>query len=91
MARLDFQAFDADHHYYEAEGPHAVAEHYGVATDRYKLIRYPASDEWELFDLESDPQEMLSVATDAAYATIRADLEAELERLRVELKIPPQP
>ena len=79
------------YHYYEAEGPHAVAEHYGVATDRYKLIRYPASDEWELFDLESDPQEMLSVATDAAYATIRADLEAELERLRVELKIPPQP
>ncbi len=43
------------YHYYEADGPHAVAAHYGVATDRYKLIRYPATDEWELFDLETGP------------------------------------
>ena len=76
------------YHYYEAEGPHAVAEHYGVATDRYKLIRYPATDEWELFDLETDPGEMRSVADDPDYAQVRADLEAELERLREELEVP---
>ncbi len=76
------------YHYYEAEGPHAVAEHYGVATDRYKLIRYPASDEWELFDRESDPGEMSSRAADPEYEAIRAELEAELERLREELSVP---
>ncbi len=76
------------YHYYEAEGPHAVAEHYGVATDRYKLIRYPATDEWELFDLETDPRELLSRADDPAYAGIRLELEVELDRLREELEVP---
>ena len=59
-----------------------------VATDRYKLIRYPATDEWELFDLETDPREMLSRAGDPAYAGIRSELEAELGRLRLELEVP---
>ncbi|MCL7961179.1 MAG: sulfatase [marine benthic group bacterium] len=76
------------YHYYEADGPHAVAEHYGVATDRYKLIRYPATDEWELFDLETDPHELMSRAEDPAYAGIRLELEAELERLREDLEVP---
>jgi len=75
------------YHYYEADGPHAVAEHYGVATDRYKLIRYPATGEWELFDLETDPRELLSVSADAEYETIRGELEAELERLQEELGV----
>ena len=76
------------YHYYEADGPHAVAEHYGVATARYKLIRYPATDEWELFDLETDPHELTSRADDPAYAGIRMELETELERLREELEVP---
>ncbi len=76
------------YHYYEAEGPHAVAEHYGVATDRHKLIRYPATDEWELFDLEEDPHELLSRYADAEYTAIREELERELERLRIQLIVP---
>ena len=70
------------YHYYEFPQPHRVAEHYGVATDRYKLIRYPATDEWELFDRERDPHELRSAADDPQYAEVRAELEAELERLR---------
>ncbi len=76
------------YHYYESEGPHAVAEHYGVATSRYKLIRYPATDEWELFDLQADPRELSSRASDPVYEAIRAELEVELERLREELGVP---
>jgi len=75
------------YHYYEADGPHAVAEHYGVATDRHKLIRYPATNEWELFDLQVDPHELRSVAEDPSYAETRAALEEELERLREELGV----
>ncbi len=78
------------YHYYEADGPHAVAEHYGVATDRYKLIRYPATDEWELFDLETDPREMRSVADDPAHSAVREELETELRELRWGLAVPPE-
>ena len=44
--------------YYESEGPHKVAKHYGVATDHEKLIHYQELGEWEYFDLQSDPQEL---------------------------------
>ncbi len=77
------------YHYYE-KGPHDVVEHYGVATQRHKLIRYPESDEWELFDLETDPNEMHSRYGEADYADIQKELNEELLRLRAELKVPPE-
>jgi arylsulfatase A-like enzyme len=76
------------YHYYE--GPpavHTVARHYGVATDRYKLIHYYDLDQWELFDLEDDPQEMMSVYSDPNYAEVRAELEKKLAQLRSELQV----
>ena len=75
------------------QGPtaeHHVARHYGVRTDRYTLIHYYQSNEWELFDRQKDPQEMRSVYTDASYAAVLADLKTELTRLRTELKVPPK-
>ncbi len=33
-----------------------VKHHYGISTERYKLIHYYYDlDEWELFDLQKDP------------------------------------
>ena len=69
------------YHYYDAG--HGVAKHYGVRTPRYTLVHFYKSDEWELFDLEKDPQEMRSVYGDPAYAATVTELKAELERLRV--------
>jgi arylsulfatase A-like enzyme len=77
------------YHYYESMLYHGVPEHYGVATDRYKLIHYPETNEWELFDLETDPQELRSRHGDREYADVRQDLFAELERLRMNLKLSP--
>ena len=37
---------------------------------------------WELFDLESDPDELRSLADDPAHADIKAELEKELAVLR---------
>jgi len=68
--------------YYEFPGPHMVAKHYGVRTDRYKLIYYPATDEWELFDLEQDPKELNSVYGDPAYQETVAELKKQLQALR---------
>lgn len=70
------------YHYYEQEPEHNVAPHYGVRTAGHKLIRFYTHDEWELYDLEKDPDELRNVAEDPAYAAVRAELTAELERLR---------
>lgn len=70
------------YHYYEHPGEHNVARHLGVRTDRYKLIWYYETDEWEFFDLQSDPHEMKSLYADPAYAPQIQELRAELERLK---------
>lgn len=71
------------YHYYEYPAEHAVKRHYGIRTDRYKLIHfYYDIDEWELYDLENDPQEMNNVYENPEYAEIRDSLNQELEDLR---------
>jgi len=83
--------------YYEYPAVHSVRRHYGVTDGRYKLIHfYPNPwdpnpiDEWELYDLESDPKELKSMYGDPEYAEVQKRLEAELARLRRELKVPAQ-
>jgi arylsulfatase A-like enzyme len=75
------------YHYYE-QAEHNVARHRGVRTERYTLVHFYDSDEWELFDLEKDPRQMRSIYTDPAYAAVVAELKSEMERLRAELKVP---
>ncbi|MGW8268530.1 MAG: sulfatase family protein, partial [Longimicrobiales bacterium] len=70
------------YHYYEFPAVHMVAKHYGVRTDRYKLVHYYETDEWECFDLETDPDETGSVYSDPEYAQVVADLTVELARLQ---------
>ena len=76
--------------YYEL-GEHAVPQHFGVRTAKHKLIYFPNSREWNLFDLERDPQEMTSVHAEARYQDLRKQLEKELERLRKAYDAPPYP
>lgn len=75
------------YHYYE-HGAHGVPRHYGIGTERYKLIHYPESDEWELFDLAEDPDELRSVYANPRYADVVEELEAELGRLRQRYRVP---
>jgi len=76
--------------YYEYPQPHHVRPHYGVVTDRHKLVRFytPDIDAWELFDLKTDPHELKNVYADPANAAVVKELTAELERLRRDLKVP---
>ncbi len=48
------------YHYYEGyNAEHRVGRQYGIRTDRYKLIyQYERANQWELFDLQTDPFEM---------------------------------
>jgi len=75
--------------YYEYPGPHSVRRHYGVTDGRHKLIRFyePEIDEWEMFDLASDPNEMKSIYNTPAAADDQARMMAELDRLRAELEV----
>lgn len=71
------------YHYYE--GPprvHSVARHYGVRTARYTLVHYPDYDEWELFDLESDPDQIKSVYGEPEYAEIQQHLKDKIDELQ---------
>ena len=73
------------YHYYEYPGWHMVKRHYGVRTERYKLIHfYHDIDAWEMYDLQTDPNELNNVYTDPDYADVRAKLQKELKKLRAQ-------
>ena len=59
-----------------------VNRHYGVRTDRYKIIYFYELKEWELFDLQKDPNELKSVYHDSAYSETVKELKAELYHLQ---------
>jgi arylsulfatase A-like enzyme len=72
------------YHYYEyPHGWHNVKRHYGIRTDRYKLIHfYSDIDAWELYDLEKDPHELNNVYTNSAYVKTVEKLKRELRDLQ---------
>ncbi|CAN5795841.1 sulfatase [soil metagenome] len=78
------------YHYYEFPQPHHVRPHYGVITDRYKLLHFyaPDVDYWELYDREKDPHEMRNFFGNPDYEKVTAELKTEVQRLRTELKVP---
>jgi hypothetical protein len=79
------------YHYFEYPAVHAVKRHYGLRTDRYKLIHfYYDIDAWELYDLQRDPQELRNVYDDPAYRALRDSLQAELRRAQQQYGDRPQ-
>ena len=72
------------YHYYDYPAIHTVHKHLGVRTERYKLIHFYELDQWELFDLEKDPQEMRSVYDEPGYAEVVEELKHEMARLQTE-------
>ncbi len=74
--------------YYEF-GEHAVPRHFGVRTRTHKLMFFPRTQEWNLFDLGRDPGEMKSVYDDLSYRQVRDTLVAEYHRLRKQYDAPP--
>lgn len=83
---------------------HHVPAHYGYRTERYTLIYFyndglglpgcgPGVDApaWELYDLERDPEEMVNVSDDPAYAAVRAELERMLWRAQAAVGDRPHP
>lgn len=76
-------------------GEHPVPNNFGIRTATHKIICYQGQphnmrgaskiatpEEWELFDLVKDPDEMINVYKDPAYADIRKTLTAQLKAER---------
>ena len=40
---------------YYGERTHRVAKHDGIRTQQHKLIHFPTTGEWNLYDLKKDP------------------------------------
>ncbi len=72
--------------YYHYPQHHRVQPHYGVRTERYKLIYFNKLNEWELFDLQKDPRELKNVYNDPSYADVLRKLKEEMYRLKKELR-----
>ncbi|MBX3423238.1 MAG: sulfatase-like hydrolase/transferase [Pirellulaceae bacterium] len=68
--------------YYENDAVHNVPIHDGVRSDRYKLMYFPRTSEWNLFDLQLDPDEMRSLHADPAYADILIGMKRRYHDLR---------
>ncbi len=59
-----------------------VARHYGLRTESYTLAHFPEHDEWELFDLEADPEQLNSVYKNPEYAEVQEELKDKLDELQ---------
>jgi arylsulfatase A-like enzyme len=79
---------DLYYHFYENPGFHGVARHYGIRTERYKLVYYYQNDEWELFDLVTDPGDQVNLYGMPGYDGITRDLQQRLKNLRVQYQVP---
>lgn len=76
------------YHYYESPSEHVVPRHEGIRTDGFKLIHYYELGEWEMFDLERDPDELHNLYGNPYYAKVRNLLHVRLDALREQYGVP---
>jgi hypothetical protein len=59
-----------------------VYPHFGVRTERYKLVRfYAPSDSWELYDLVADPREVHNLYGRVGFDRLTRALKTQLMEL----------
>ena len=75
------------YHFYEFPSWHMAKRHYGIRTERYKLIHfYRDIDEWKLYDLKKDPNELNNVYGNPSYKSVRKRMHRRLSELQEEVK-----
>lgn len=97
-AGTDWQDVAYHRYWMHKDDYHNAYAHYGIRTQRYKLIYWyndpmgqlganPGEDgpEWELFDCEADPFELHNRAHDPEYALIFRDMLGQLDQKMAEI------
>lgn len=70
------------YHYYEYPSVHMVPRHNGVRTRDFKLMHfYQFGDEWEFYDLRTDPGELTNQYDNPYYADEVATMKKKLVEL----------
>ena len=59
-----------------------VPQQCGIRTERYKLIHFYQFDEWELYDLANDPDELANLYNNPEQAPQIATLKKQLADLQ---------
>jgi arylsulfatase A-like enzyme len=72
--------------YYDSPGAHHTPRHLGLRTLTHKLIHYWEKDQWELFDLTADPQELRNLYGQPGTEALTAGLKVELARVKREAR-----
>lgn len=79
------------YHFYEFPAEHMVKRHYGIRTERYKLIHfYNDIDTWELYDLQEDPTEMHNLYGKPGYEKLTKKLHKQLDKLQKKYDVRPE-
>jgi arylsulfatase A-like enzyme len=66
-----------------------VRKNRGIRTNRWKYIHYfEDPEEFELYDIQNDPEEMNNLYANPAYRDVVAQLRERLVKLRQELNDP---
>ncbi|MCK9508022.1 MAG: sulfatase [Pigmentiphaga sp.] len=72
------------YHYQEYPAEHAVKRHYGIRTERYKLMHfYYDINTWEMYDLMNDPMEIYNLIDAPESQQVKDSLKRELYNLQV--------
>ena len=69
------------YHYYEYPSVHMVPRHNGIRTNRYKLMHFYEFDEWEFYDLKSDPDESHNLYNNDGYKALIKRMKNQLKGL----------
>ncbi|MCM4165405.1 MULTISPECIES: sulfatase [unclassified Arenibacter] len=71
------------YHYYDFPAFHMVKKHYGIRTNRYKLMHfYDDIDQWELYDLKKDPLEKNNLIEDGKYSDVLIEMHRKLDSVQ---------
>ena len=83
MDKKDIDWRDAIYYHYYEKG-FGATPHYGIRTDRYKLIHfYDPIDSWELYDLEQDLSEGKNLIDDPGSQELILKLKNQLNELKI--------
>jgi arylsulfatase A-like enzyme len=72
--------------YYHDPGDHNTRAHYGIRTKTHKLIYFWKKDQWELFDLVNDPNEVHNRYGEPGLADLTSRLKDALTTLKRDLR-----
>lgn len=76
------------YHYYHYPAAKSVMRHEGVRTDRYKLIHHYWVDQWALFDLKNDPDELHNVYDHPDYVDVKRRMRQTLRDVKRRYEVP---